>query len=762
MKRPLATFTLIYFTVLAAAVCLISPVNLTLSIMVTVLGLVAIFFRSEWKRVTIIVLIPISLGFAVMSYEQTKIAAVSASLGTQTCTISGEITEIPRRQYGRWYYVVKTDSIGISGAPQSIKLRLTCRNSLEAREGDRVTATVTFIRNDNETGYDSETSLLADGIQARAWCSPYTEHLVTKGRAGLKYLPLTLRRHIISAIRKALPEKSAGMLCAMLLGDTDYLDDDIADNFRTTGIAHLLAVSGLHMSLLTYALSNLLRKLKFSPRLNTAVTIAFIVLFMAVTGFSPSVTRAGFMHLMALTSGLLLRDTDSLTSMSIGVLVMLLVNPMSAADIGLQLSVCSTFALICFSNKVKQYLKDWLTKINAKVKFQCRPRFVHRLKTYLIESLAASLTAALATLPLSAVHFGRISLIAPLTNLLCVYAATLFIIIGIIAALLHVIPLLGLLIAFPFQFAAAVLCEYLALVTRLLAKFPLASANADYPYVPYFLAFAAAAALAAFLMARQVNTPAFRQYARCFSFFGISFLLLVSMLSYQLAATGAEMIVFGMQDGGVCVLAKNGSRAMIAEAGGDSYDLHTIKDVLSENGIQRIDALTVSKKSDLRSSIADGIIEAYAPDYFFCAGDISQYPFAQKAAEQSHSEILPFGGAITVKSSALSLKMYTDSAGDNWQRLQCGNLTVLVCPDGGDCALLPPEYRHCDAAVIGTQPKNITYLSTGAVILTAEFSQASQIAYRLHVKGFRHLYFTSLDGTLTCAAAGGNLLIQKS
>lgn len=739
--------------------CLIPNINLTLSIVATILGIVAILFQPEFRKNIIIVLIPVSLAFSVMAYEQSKAQTVSAALGTQTCTISGEITDIPRRQYGRWYYVVQTDCIGISGVNQTIKLRLTCRDSLEAQEGDRVTATVTFIRSDNETGYDSETSLSANGIQARAWCSPYAEHNVTKGSAGIQYLPLKLKRHIIAAIRKALPAKSAGMLCAMLLGDTDYLDEAIVDNFRTTGIAHLLAVSGLHMSLLTCALSELLRRLKCSPKLNTVITMAFILLFMAVTGFSPSVTRAGFMHLMALISRLILRDADSLTSLSLGVLVMLLLNPMSAADIGLQMSVCSTFGLMMLSDKVKAFLRE---KMKSKPSRIHHRRAAVRLKAYLIESLSASLTAALFTLPLSALHFGKISLIAPLTNLLCVYAATLFIITGIAASLIHAIPILGPVIAFPLKFAAALLCEYLDLTTKLSANFPLASANTGYAYVPWFFLFAAATALSAFLIAKRVNTPAFSRHALCCVFFEISFLLLVAMLSHTVTATGAEIIVFGVQDGGVCVLAKNGTHGVIAEAGGDSYDLHTIQDVISANGIRKIDAVTVSKKSDLRSSIADQLIETCAPDYFFCGGEASQYPFAQKAAERSRTEILPFGGAVILDSPSLSLEMYTDSAGSNWQRLQCGDITVLVCPDGGDCALLPSAYCECDAAVVGVTPKNITCLRTGAVILTSEFSQAAQAAYRLHVKGFKHIYMTGLDGTLTCAVDDGNLLIQKS
>lgn len=757
MKRPLAVFTLIYFSVLALSVCLIPKVNLTFSVMVTILGIVTILIKRKFHKQAFIILVPISLAFMVMFFQQLNIQAVSSQLGTHTCTISGEITDIPRRQYGRWYYVVKTNYVGISGAEQSIKLRLTCRNSLEAKEGDLVTGTVTFIRGDNEAGYNSETSLLADGIIARAWCTSPDEVTVSEGSPRIKYLPLTLRRSIISLIQKALPEKSAGMLCAMLLGDTDYLDSDIVDNFRTAGIAHLLAVSGLHMSLLSFALSNLLKRLKFSPKLNSSVTIAFVVMFMAVTGFSPSVTRAGFMHLMSLISGLILRDADSLTSMSLGILAMLLLNPMSAADVGLQMSVCSTFALITLSERVNSVLSN----LSEKIKLKIKRRFAVRLKKYIIASLSTSLTAALFTLPLSAVHFGKISLISPITNLLCIYAATLFIIIGITASIVCIIPILGILISFPLRFAAALICQYLDMTTELLANMPLASTNANYTYIPYFLIFAAAVSLSAFIMAKQSGTPESNRYAVCCAFFNISFLLLTAMLSHMLTASGAEIMVFGMQDGGVCVCAKNGSRAVIAEAGGDSYDLNTINDIISARGIYNVDALTVSKKSDLRSSIADELIDRYSPGYFFCGGDISQHPFAKKAAEANGTKIMEFGGAIKIAPSCISLEMFTDSSRNNWQRLKCGEVTVLICPDGGNCADLPREYLNCDALVIGTMPKNVTYISTGAVIITSEFSEASQTAYRLQVKGFKHIYMTSRDNTLVCAVSDGNLHIEK-
>lgn len=756
MKRPLVVFALIYFTVLACSVCLISQVNLTLSIMVTFLGIVAILIKREYFRTIILIVLPISLGFLIMWHEQCKTEAVAVSLGTQTCTISGEITDIPRRQFGRWYYVVQTDRIDISGATQKVRLRLSCRHSIEAAEGDRITATVTFLSHDSGTGYNSRTALLADGIRAQAWCSPYTEVIVNRAAdPSLRYLPLQLRRSIISAIRRTLPGQSSGMLCAMLLGDTDELDRRIADNFRAAGIAHLLAVSGFHVSLLAGALNEGLRKLRCTHQGSVVITMCFIFLFMAVTGFSPSATRAGIMYLMALTADLLHRDADGLTSMSVGVLALLLWNPLSAADIGLQLSVASTFGLLLFSDPIKECVSAFFEKIH----FEPNHTLAKKCKTYLIDSLTVSLTACLFTLPLTALHFGNISLIAPLTNLLCVYAATLFIVMGVCAVILGAIPFVGFPAAFPLRLTAGLLCQYLDTATQLLSHLPLASANVHGTYTPYFLAFAAAILLSSFLLTKYAPSPDFIRYAMCVVFFTLSLLLMTAMTSHRLMDTGAQIKIFGMQDAGVCVCAKNGMHAVIAEAGGDNYDLHLIQDSIAKDGIQKIDALAVSEKSDPRSSMADGLIDTYAPDYFFCGDDITAFPLAQKASERRHTQVMPFGG--TVRLPGLTLDMYTDGQGEHWQRLNCGELTILVCPDDGDCANLPQDYLTCDAVVISTPPKNITYLCTGAVIITSDCSDASETAYRLHVKGFQHTYITVLDGTLTCAMIDGNLHIQK-
>ncbi len=753
-KRPLATIGLTYLIVLAVAVCLASIINLTFAIMAALIGIAATFIMRDYRTQVLLITIPLSLGFGVMWSCQNNAENITAKLGENACTIIGEVTEIPKMQYGRWYYVVETSYIGLEDAPQNVKIRLTCRNSIEAREGDIVSGQVTFIRGNGETGYDSETALRADGIQARAWCSPYVEMDVEQGNGRLRYFPLKIRRAVTEAIQDTFSEKYSGMLCAMVLGDTSYLNDEITDNFRTTGIAHLLAVSGLHVSLLTYCVMDILKKLRLPVKTSLVLTMLFVLLFMAITGFSPSVTRAGIMHIMSLAARLLVRDADNVTSMSLSLLIMCILNPWSAADIGLQMSVSSTLGLIFIADRLNENLQRALNIGHF--------GFIPKLKSYIVESLAVSITASVCTMPLSAVYFGKVSLIAPLTNLLCVYAATNFIVIGLVTVILSQIPLIGWLIGLIPKLAAMILGFYLDLLTGFLAGMPLSSVNSGYDYVAIFFAFSMLILIAAYFSARQIKDRDFNKKTATAAFCAISVLLLVSMVSHRLTSMGEEILIFGMQDGGVCVCAKNETHAVIGEAGGSSYDLREIQDVLSKEGVQSIDAVAVSENSDERSALADDIIEEYSPDYFACKGKDGEYVHALKAAETCGTEVLDFGGEISLKKLGLSLEMYTDSSGKCWQMLSGGDTRALVCPTAGDCALLPENFRKCDVAVIGDgDVKNTIYLTAGAAVITAEYGEADQIAVKLRVKGFRNVYLTCDEGTIKCMVKGGKLYIEK-
>ncbi|MBQ1554438.1 MAG: hypothetical protein IIZ68_03165, partial [Clostridia bacterium] len=343
---------------------------------------------------------------------------------------------------------------------------------------------------------------------------------------------------------------------------------------------------------------------------------------------------------------------------------------------------------------------------------------------------------------------------------LCLSPAMLFLLTGITAVLLHAVPIAGIALSFPFRLAAAALAQYLDSVTALLSGIPLGCANASYPYVPCFFAFAAVILLAVFLLIRRDPSPDRHRYAASAAFCAISLLLSSAMISHKALHTGARIHIFATE-GGACVCARSGVRTMITQTGGERLELSAIQSCLDAEGVRTLDALAVVCPDGYHSGLGDALIETYAPHYCFCgdsADSLSRFPVIGKAAGRSHTRLLPLGG--TVKLPALTLEMFTDRQGAQWQRFTAGATSVLVCPDNGDCALLPPGYLTCDVLILRTPPAHVTYLSAGAVILTGEPDEISLTASRLRVKGFRHLYPASSGDSFTCEVIDGNLHIQ--
>ena len=751
MKRPLAVVGLIYLAVSAAAVCLFPELNLILFVAAVVIAIAACFLYREKTRDILLTLCPACIAFLVIGCCQLRANAISDRLDGQSGVISGEVCEIPKRQYGKWRYVIETDSVDIPGANQKLRILLTSRLAIEeAKEGDRITCEAHFLQGSGETGYSSTSSLRADGITVRAWCNPYASHQIQKGGFRVRYLPLAIRRAVISRVRRTLPDRASAMLCGMLLGDTDYMDNRTIECFRSTGIGHLLAVSGFHLTLLTLTLTRLLRRLRLAPKGKSLTVISFILLFMAVTGFTPSVVRAGIMHLLAHFAHLFRRDADSLTSLSVSILVMCLLNPWAAADIGLQLSVCATLGLMFLSDRIEESLTDGARRLLLHAGKMPEHLWMRQSGKRVIRVTAASIAASLAILPLTAIHFGSVSLISPVTNLLCIYIASVFLIVGISASLIICVPFVGWLISLPFRLAAAVLCAYLEAVSGGLAGLPLSSVNTDFSYMPSLFLFAALLIVCAFFMNHRLKSEAFARRLRRFVCCELAVLLFVGALSHQLLCTGAEIIVFDA-NGGVCVCAKNRTHAVFAEAGGDGYGLSVIRQTLREKGVRKVDAIAVSDDSMARSGNVYRLLEAYLPDYLITDAD-----FRVKAEEM----IQPYESSVNNSRLSIRLDTFIDSKGGRWQRITCGKTSAVICPEKGSCALLPAEWRSCDAVIVGKDVSGIAVMNAGAVIVSANEKNARALCIRLRSMGWKHVYSTAESGSMALSVRNGKLHIR--
>jgi competence protein ComEC len=213
----------------------------------------------------------------------------------------------------------------------------------------------------------------------------------------------SVRRGAADALAAVLPEPEAGLAAGILIGLRDRVDRDLAADFTTAGVSHVVAISGWNIAIVAAAVGALGGRL--GRRRRSVLTMLAIVAYVVVSGASPSVVRAAAMAgvvLLARESG---RAGRAAAALGWAVTLLLLADPGLIADAGFQLSSLATAGLIAWATP----LGDRIGRLAG-----------GRVPRWLAEGLGVSLAAQAATLPVVLVSFGRLALLAPLANLLIV------------------------------------------------------------------------------------------------------------------------------------------------------------------------------------------------------------------------------------------------------------------------------------------------------------------------------------------------------
>ena len=141
---------------------------------------------------------------------------------------------------------------------------------------------------------------------------------------------------------------------ALLVGNDDFMDDGVITQFRQAGVAHIFAVSGLHIGFLAGVISFVLRKLKTNRWFNLIFTIFILIIYSGVCGFSASSVRATVMcGVMLLITNLGMRY-DGLSALGLAGILVLLLSPVEAFCAGFQLSFIVVFGILVLTPKLKK------------------------------------------------------------------------------------------------------------------------------------------------------------------------------------------------------------------------------------------------------------------------------------------------------------------------------------------------------------------------------------------------------------------------
>lgn len=368
--------------------------------------------------------------------------------------INGKFLVVSEPELYDTFSIVTLKAVQTDSLPKNTKYLTFDHKKTKLKMGDIITADLKISvidRYDEYRLYD-----YSNGIYATANC----EKINKAGYTNAFYKAAgKIRNYVKNTISKHFKGDTAGLLLALTTGDKSLLSDQFLLNVKTTGISHVIVVSGMHLSIIMVAVFWCLDRLFYNKYIRSLLSVAFVIFIFAVCGFTMSITRAGAMFIIAGMASVFGRDNDSLSSLLTAVTTVLVGAPFAVFNISFLLSVLSTLAIIW---AVPFYYRLIINRFNISLKV---------LKTIISVALCSAF-AIVFTLPVTIKAFGFASVVSPITNLLITYPITLALISNITALGLYALPIIKFL-AYPLFLIAGVCSKFVVEAVNTIAKLPI-------------------------------------------------------------------------------------------------------------------------------------------------------------------------------------------------------------------------------------------------------------------------------------------------
>lgn len=426
--------------------------------------------------------------------------------------------------------------------------------------------------------------------------------VLTPEQMPLGAYPAVIRNYVGNMIRDIFPEDTFAFAKALLLGQTEELDYATDNILKVSGIRHVVAVSGLHVTILFSLVYTLVWRKRW---LATLIGLPVLALFAAIAGFSPSITRACVMHGLMVLAMLFDREYDPPTALSAAILTMLALNPWSLTDVGFQLSVGCMAGILLFSEPMKNWLLDK----------KRLGRFAGRWKGWFSGGVSISISAGIMTAPLCAYYFDMVSILSLATNLLTLWVIS-FVFYGIMAVCL--VALVNVKIAGAIAWAVSWPIRYVLLVAKGIAAVPVAGIYTKSLYVVLWLVLCYGL-LAVFLLMKKKQPLVLG----CCAAIGLCVALFASWMEPLTDECRVTVLDVGQ---GQCILLQSEGRNFLVDCGG-SNDEHAADEaaaLLLSQGIRRLDGLIVTHYDRDHAAGAEYLLSRVAADALYlpnCADD---------------------------------------------------------------------------------------------------------------------------------------------
>ncbi len=434
-------------------------------------------------------------------------------------------------------------------------------------------ATVIFGKYKNADSSSYNYSNLSDGTFINAIVVGEIKDNKRTDKSSLSYYFHKTNSILSSVLQDHLTVEEYALVSALILGNKSELSSQTKDNFQKLGLSHMLAVSGLHLSILIASFDMLIGRLKINKKKKYFLMIGIVFLYAGITGFSSSVKRAAFMLIVFYITFLVSKSSDSITSLCFSTAFICVLSPGAVFDIGLWLSALSTYGIL-----------EVALPITQKINKQPTDNIFKKALKNLYSSLIVGIVPIMFSLPIIWLSYSKLAFLSPLSNIIFT---------PFLLAIMYSCPLLLLLSFIP------VISELISLFTFYSANIMLNLSNILSEYSPsVFLNYDFTVYLIIFLVVSYFIISLMGTKKK--SVYFVPFLITALIFSHLVFADHINTLndkkaVLSASYAGESFLIISENKAVLCDAsGGNPYNARNALSQLKNNHIENLESYIIT------------------------------------------------------------------------------------------------------------------------------------------------------------------------
>ena len=586
----------IFFLFIIVGILLVSLLNLVyglVAIGISIVALIVVFSAKKLrKHISKIVLIMTALIIGVTSCAVTLGVISSNNEYVPDVYITGTISGDTMFSSGGNIidnHLVLTDvsyegNIGMGSVDGKVLIKIPSFNSSAniAKVGDIITVFGTLVPSQLIVTDSYSVSNYTSGIRYSASGEMFKNTLVNE----IDFFD-NIKVKAKTVMLKFMTDDSAELIYSMVFGDSSNMNNHDLKAFREIGIAHLFAVSGLHIAVLVGAISFIIRKCKGGKYVDYFISLAVVLFYAALTGFGVSVMRAMIMLVVYKTGKLLNYKHCGISSVCLAGSIILAFNPIMMFSLSFQLSLLAIVGIYFFSEPIAQKLKF--------------------LPSSLAVLVSLNISVNIAIIPIILKAFGDVSLIFLLANILLVPIITLlFPIVLLFLFISTLIPILGyILIPFGYIF------EVFTFVSSAIASLTFLSVSVV-PSVPMIVGYMLFLVLVSKYIMIEGRTRAIISGAGIIVFTSCVFISSYHLIDF---ATKVNVVSSSMDHEYVVVNDYGGDNYLIINGEYDEYIIRDVIDYMDKYNITHFDGIIKPTFTDKEVLALYKTFEYIQPEY---------------------------------------------------------------------------------------------------------------------------------------------------